>query len=92
MTEFRTRLTKCGKLVKVIDPEIGDDSVGASMAVKKTKSNPVPQTQQFVAVRKGAAVALYWDLRNDAPALRTLAKHQADAAKMATKLCSIGGC
>ncbi|MEU7852287.1 hypothetical protein [Nonomuraea sp. NPDC049141] len=92
LTEFRTRLTKCGNLVKVIDPKIGDDSVGASRATKKTKSNPVPQTQQFVAVRKGAAVAIYWDLHNDAPAIRTLTKHQADATKMAAKLCSIGGC
>lgn len=92
MTEFRTRLTKCGKLVKVIDPKIGDDSVGASRAIKATKSNPVPQTQQFIAVRKGAAIAIYWDMHNDAPAIRTLAKHQADATKMAAKLCTIGSC
>ncbi|HUR05291.1 MAG TPA: hypothetical protein VM347_22285 [Nonomuraea sp.] len=92
MTQFSTRLAKCGKRVKVIDPGIGDDAIGATMAVKKTKTNPVPQTQKFIAVRKGAAVALYWDLHNDAPAIRTLAKHQSDATKMAAKLCRIGGC
>ncbi|MBT2230548.1 hypothetical protein [Nonomuraea sp. NEAU-A123] len=92
MTEFRTRLTRCGKLVKVIDPKIGDGSVGASRAVKSTKSNPVPQTLQFVAVRKGAAVAIYWDRHNDAPAITTMARHKSDATKMAAKLCRIGGC
>lgn len=92
MTQFSTRLTKCGKRVKVIDPGIGDDAIGATMFDKKTKTNVVPQTQKFVAVRKGAAVALYWDLHNDAPAIRTLARHQSDATKMAAKLCRIGGC
>lgn len=32
--------------------KIGDDSVHATRATKGTKSNPVPQTQQFIAVRK----------------------------------------
>ena len=92
MTQFSSRLAKCGKRVKVIDPSIGDDAIGATMFDKKTKTNVVPQTQRFIAVRKGAAVALYWDLHNDAPAITTMARHQSDAAKMAAKLCRIAGC
>ncbi|MER6945306.1 hypothetical protein ABT294_14890 [Nonomuraea sp. NPDC000554] len=91
MDQFRKRLAACGKTVRAGAPKIGDEAVSGSRASKRTKIQH-PQTQQYVAVRKGAAVALYWDLHNDTKALRTLAEHEADAKKMAGKLCAIGGC
>ncbi|MFD9945191.1 hypothetical protein ACFWYW_32340 [Nonomuraea sp. NPDC059023] len=87
--QIRERMARC-EGVKVVRPAIGDGAVGGSRTVRQ--AGAAAQVQKFVAVRKGAAVALYWDLRNDAEALRTLAQHGKDAERMAAKLCRIGGC
>lgn len=91
MTQLNERMKGC-KGIKITTPAIGDAAIGGHRAVKATKTNTVPQTQQFVAVRRGANVALYWDLHNDAKALRTMAQHVKDAERMAAKLCDLGGC
>lgn len=87
--QIHERMARC-EGVKVVLPAIGDSAVGGSRTVRQ--AGAFAQVQKFVAVRKGAAVALYWDLRNDAKALRTLARHSKDAERMAAKLCQIGGC
>ncbi|MEU0571205.1 hypothetical protein ABZ297_38225 [Nonomuraea sp. NPDC005983] len=92
MARLGKLLDACGKTVKVRKPKIGDQALGASRTIKATKTSPIPQTQKFVAVRKGAAVALYWDMHNKAKSLRSMAQHEADAKKMAAKLCAVGGC
>ncbi|WP_084960380.1 hypothetical protein [Thermoactinospora rubra] len=92
MRQFRDRLAECGTQVKSRTPKLGDEAVGATRRIEPTRAAPIPQTQRFVAVRRGAAVALYWDMHNDAPALRTMARHERDARRMAAKLCDIGGC
>ena len=92
MDRMRQLLRQCGKAVKVRTPRIGSDAMSASRTIRPTKTNPIPQTQKFTAVRKGAAVALYWDMHNDAKPLRSLTRHETDARKMAAKLCRVGGC
>lgn len=92
MSRMRGLLRDCGRTAKVRVPRIGDEALAASRTIKATKATPFPQTQRFVAVRRGAAVALYWDMHNDAKPLRSLARHEADARRMAAKLCRIGGC
>ncbi|MEV4890377.1 hypothetical protein AB0K48_13395 [Nonomuraea sp. NPDC055795] len=87
--QIHERMARC-EGVKVVLPAIGDGAVGGSRTIRQ--AGAVAQVQKFVAVRKGAAVALYWDLRNDAKALRTLAQHGKDAERMAAKLCRIGDC
>ncbi|MFI6901596.1 hypothetical protein ACIBKY_10055 [Nonomuraea sp. NPDC050394] len=87
--QMHERMARC-EGVKVVLPAIGDGAVGGSRTV--VQAGAVAQVQKSVAVRKGAAVALYWDLRNDAKALRTLARHGKDAERMAARLCRIGGC
>lgn len=86
MDRMRALLRQCGKTVKVKRPRIGDEALQAARTIRATKKNPFPRTQKFVAVRKGPAVALYWDLHNDAKPLRTLARHRADARKMAARM------
>ncbi|MEV4836006.1 hypothetical protein AB0K05_15890 [Nonomuraea sp. NPDC049486] len=86
MDRMRALLRQCGKTVKVGKPRIGDEALQAARTIRPTKKAPIPQTQKFVAVREGSAVAIYWDMHNDAKPLRTLARHRADAAKMAAKM------
>ncbi|MFI9556481.1 hypothetical protein [Nonomuraea endophytica] len=87
--QMHERMARC-EGVKVILQTAGDSAVGGSRTIKQ--AGAFSQVHKFVAVRKGAAVALYWDLRNDAKALRTIAQHGEDAERMAAKLCRIGGC
>lgn len=91
LKQIRERMERCDD-IKITQPAIGDGAVTGSRTVKPTKSDPTSQTRKFVAVRKGAAVALYWDLHNVAKAQRTMAQHLADAQRMAAKLCELGGC
>ncbi|WP_431897011.1 hypothetical protein [Nonomuraea sp. bgisy101] len=91
LRQMRERMEGCDGIT-ITQPVIGDGAITGSRTVGPTKSQPIAQTQKFVAVRKGAAVALYWDLHNQAKAQRTMAQHLADAKRMAAKLCDLGGC
>ncbi|MFG1945644.1 hypothetical protein [Nonomuraea sp. NPDC048826] len=86
MARMRALIKQCGKTVKSKRLRIGDEAMQAARTIKATKKSPIPQTQKFVAVREGSAVALYWDMHNDAKPLRTLARHRADARKMAIRM------
>ncbi|MFI9555781.1 hypothetical protein [Nonomuraea endophytica] len=87
MAGMRKLMKGCAQITASA-PRIGDEAVGGVLKVKAK----IPQTQKFVAVRRGAAVALYWDLANAARPLRSMARHERDARRMAGKLCAIGGC
>lgn len=90
----RTMMATMRKLMKGCEqitpssPKVGEEAVAGVLRIK----GKVPQTQQFVAVRRGGAIALYWDLANQAKPLRTMAWHVKDARAMAKKLCSITSC
>ncbi|MGI5267564.1 hypothetical protein ACQEUU_00255 [Nonomuraea sp. CA-218870] len=86
MDRMRALIKECGGTVKSKRLRIGDEALQAARTIKATKRTPFPQTQKFVAVREGSAVAIYWDMHNAAEPLRTLARHRADATKMAAKM------
>ncbi|GAA0913654.1 hypothetical protein [Nonomuraea longicatena] len=87
MARMRTLMKGC-KDITPARPKIGDEAVAGILRLK----GELPQTQKFVAVRRGSAIALYWDLANRAKPLRTMAAHLKDAEKMSARLCRIGGC
>lgn len=80
----------CGKGFTIRRPAIGDEAVAISSV---SGSGSDRQTAHAVVVRKGTVIAVYWDLRNDAPPLTTMARHEQDARAMVARLCGLGfGC